>query len=38
MIPTREILWNVDGIGRAVIYVLLVIPVAIPDFRSRPSR
>ncbi len=26
--PTREILWNVDSVGRAAIYALLVIPVA----------
>ena len=32
MIPTREILWNVDALGRAAIYVLLVIPVGFLTF------
>ena len=32
MTPTREILWNVDTLGRIAIYALLVIPVAFMAF------
>lgn len=32
MIPTREILWNVDPVGRAAIYALLVLPVGFLTF------
>ncbi len=32
MIPTREILWNIDGVGRSALYALLVIPVAFLTF------
>ena len=32
MTPTREILWNIDAVGRVAIYALLIIPFGFLAF------